>query len=102
MKSHPRQQVHQCERHSEGTKENVRYGEVGNEDVPRSQHHLVGEESQEDGGVTNDAKYYDQTIEDNQGIVHQRIQSREDKKFLTKKNELDYQLILIAQRSDEC
>ena len=75
MLSYPGQEVHQCERHGEGTQEKVRDGQVGNEDVPCSQHHLVGQESQEDGGVTNDAKYYDQTVENNQGIVNQRIQS---------------------------
>ena len=73
--SYPGQEVHQSQRHREGTEENVRYSQVGNEDVPRSQHHLVGEESEKDGGVANDAKYYDQTVEDNQGIVNQGIQS---------------------------
>ena len=73
--SYPGQEIHQGERHGEGTKENVRYSQVGNEDVPRSQHHLVSEESHEDCGVANDAEYYDQTVEDNQSIVNQRIQS---------------------------
>ena len=73
--SYPGQEVHQGERHGEGTEEKVRYSEVGNEDVPRSQHDLVGEKSEKDGGVANDAKYDDQTVEDNESIVNHRIQS---------------------------
>ena len=77
--SYPGKEVHQSQRHGEGAKENVRYSQVGNEDVPRSQHHLVGEESQKDGGVANDAKNDDQAVENYQGIVNQRIQSLQRK-----------------------
>ena len=73
--TYPGQEVHQGERHGEGTQEDVGYRQVGNEDVPRGQHHLVGQECQKDGGVTDDAKYYDQTIENNQSIVNQRRSS---------------------------
>ena len=74
--TYPGQEVYQGERHGEGTEEDVGYRQVGNEDVPRGQHHLVGQESQKDGGVTNDAKYDDETVENNQSVVNQRIQSR--------------------------
>ena len=69
-----RQQVHQRQGHCEGAKEYVRYREVGDEDVPGGEHHLVGEESQDYGGVTNDAQYDDQAVENNQRVVHQWIQ----------------------------
>lgn len=69
------QQVHQCQWHCEGTEENVRDGEIGNEDVPGGQHDLVGEESHQDGDIANNTEYYDQAVEDNQGVVDQGVQS---------------------------
>ena len=74
--SHLCEEINKCERHGEGTEQDVGDGEIRNEDVPRGQHHLVGQESQKDGGVTNDAKYDDETVENNQSVVNQRIQSR--------------------------
>ena len=69
-----RQQVHQRQGHCEGAKEYVRYCEVGDEDVPGGEHHLVGEEGEEDGDVAHDAEYYNQTVEDNQRVVDEGVQ----------------------------
>ena len=78
--SYPGEQVHQCEGHREGTKENVGYRQVGNEDVPRGQHHLVGQEGQDDGEVANHPEDDDQAVEHNQAVVNAWFQSENPEK----------------------
>ena len=69
-----REEVHQGEGHGEGAEEDVGDGEVGDEDVPGGEHHLVGEEGEEDSDVAHDAEYYNQTVEDNQRVVDEGVQ----------------------------
>ena len=38
------EEINKCERHGEGTQQDVGDGQVRDEDVPRGQHHLVGQE----------------------------------------------------------
>ena len=68
--NHLSKQINKCERHGEGTEENVGDGEVDNEDVPGCEHHLVGEEGQDDGQVTNHTQSNDDAVESYQTVVH--------------------------------
>ena len=72
--SHLCQEIHKCKRHGEGAQQNVRDGQVGDEDVPRGEHHLVCQEGQDDGEVPDHPEDDDKTVEDNQAVVYTRLQ----------------------------
>ena len=63
------EEINKREWHGEGAEEDVGDGQVGDEDVPRGQHHLVGQEGQDNGKVANNPKDDHQTVEDNQAIM---------------------------------
>ena len=73
--AHLCQEINKCERHCEGAQEDVGDGKVCYEDVSRCQHHLVGEEGQDDGKVADHPEDNDQTVQDNQAVVDTRLQS---------------------------
>ena len=67
--SHLCEEINKCERHGEGTEQDVGDGEIRDEDVSRGQHYLVGQEGQDDGKVANHPKDNHQTVEDDQAVM---------------------------------
>ena len=74
------EEIHKREWHGEGAEEDVGDGQVGDEDVPRGQHHLVGQEGQDDGEVANHPEDDDQAVEHNQAVVNAWLQSEHPEK----------------------
>ena len=72
--SHLCQEINKCERHGEGAQQDVGDGQVSDEYVPCGQHHLVGQEGQDDGEVADHTKDDDQTVKNNQAVVNTRFQ----------------------------
>ena len=69
LPSHLCEKINKCERHGEGTEQDVGDGQVCDEDVPCGQHHLVGKEGQDDGKVANHPEDNHQTVEDDQAVM---------------------------------